>query len=138
MFKKAILSIIVVAGVATASMTSNIQQAFAQEGPQAPPKEFTGEIPTMFTRQPCDSVGKMLDTVKKYGEEMLFIGNGMTFSAQTGMPFIGGMMFTVNQDSGTWSMLQLFGDGMACMVMNGRDFKPYMGPMLQTMDTYTP
>ena len=55
MFKKAILSIIVVAGVATASMTSNIQQAFAQEGQQAPPKEFTGEIPTMFTRQPLIS-----------------------------------------------------------------------------------
>ena len=77
---------------------------------------------------------EMIDTgltvseeMKKYKEELLFTGNGMTFSAKTGQPFRGGMMFFVNQDTGTWSMLQLFGDGMSCMIMNGRDFEPFAG-----------
>ena len=86
-----------------------------------------GDIPTLFTRAPCDPLPKMLQTMKKYKEELLFTGNGMTFSAKTGEPFRGGMMFFVNQDTGTWSMLQLFGDGMSCMIMNGRDFEPFAG-----------
>jgi len=28
--------------------------------------------------------------------------------------------------------VQLFNDGMACMVMNGRDFTPYTGPKTYT------
>lgn len=95
-------------------------------------KEPQGEKPTMFTRSPCDPLPKMVETIETYGEELLFTGNGMTFSAQTGQPFIGGMMFFVNQDKGTWSVVQLFKDGMACMVMNGRDFTPYTGPKTYT------
>lgn len=95
-------------------------------------KEPQGEKPTMFTRSPCDPLPVMLETIKKYGEELLFTGNGMTFSAQTGQPLVGGLMFFVNQDKGTWSVLQLFNDGMACMVMNGRDFTPYTGPKKYT------
>ena len=95
-------------------------------------KEPEGERPTLFTRTPCDPLPKMVETIETYGEELLFTGNGMTFSAQTGQPFIGGMMFFVNQDEGTWSVVQQFKDGMACMVMNGRDFTPYAGPKTYT------
>lgn len=86
------------------------------------------ERPALFMRAPCDPLPTMVETISKYKEELLFIGDGMTFSAQTGQPFNGGMMFFVNQETGTWSMLQLFADGMACMVMNGRKFQPYTGP----------
>ena len=94
--------------------------AFAQEQNQS--KRF-------ITTQACDPVVKMSDIVmNKYGEQPLFQGEGIQFAAPTGQPFTSAMMFFVNQETGSWSMLQLFADGMACMVMNGRKFQPYTGP----------
>ena len=55
-----------------------------------------------LTQQPCDVFDKMFDTIKKYGEEMLFTGDGIQFSAPSGQPFKGGSFFFVNQDTGTW------------------------------------
>jgi len=34
-------------------------------------------------------------------------------------------MFFVNQDTGTWSLMMLYGDGTACMTAIGTEFKPY-------------
>ena len=96
--------------------------AYAQDG-----KKPIGDIPTIFTRMPCDTIQKMTETIGKYNEPLLFIGNGLTFSANTGQPQRGGMAFYVNQDTGTWTALQLFKDGMACMIMNGTNFEPYIG-----------
>ena len=125
MLKKLILPIIVFASVATASMTSNIT-AFAQDNrTENTAKEF-------FAKQPCDVLPKMMDVVKGYKEELLFMGEGMSFAAQSGKGFMGGMMFFTNQDTGTWSMLQLYRDGTACLVMNGRGFMPYSGPKMLT------
>lgn len=90
-------------------------------------KEPKGELPTIFTRAPCDTLPNMVATVKKYDEKLLFTGSGMTFAAPTGQPYRGGLMFLVNQDTGSWTIFQLFGDGMACMIMNGKDFSPYTG-----------
>jgi hypothetical protein len=123
MLKKLVLPIIVFASVATASMTSNIT-AFAQDNrTENTAKEF-------FAKQPCDVLPKMMDVVKGYKEELLFMGEGMSFAAQSGKGFMGGMMFFTNQDTGTWSMLQLYGDGTACLVINGRGFVPYSGPTI--------
>ena len=72
-------------------------------------------------------VAEMTNTIKKYKEELLFSGTGLTFSAQTGQPYNGGMFFFTNQDTGSWTLLQAFGDGMACMIMNGKNFRPYTG-----------
>lgn len=97
--------------------------AYAQDG-----KKPTGDIPTIFTRSPCDTLQKLEEqTIGKYDEPLLFIGTGLTFSATTGQPLRGGMAFYVNQDSGSWTLLQIFPDGMACMIMNGATFQPYMG-----------
>ena len=85
---------------------------------------------TFITKQPCDLLPKMMDVIKGYNEELLFMGEGMSFAAQGGQGFMGGMMFFTNQETGTWSMLQLYGDGTACLVMNGRNFAPYGGPKL--------
>jgi hypothetical protein len=118
MFKKVILPIIVFASVATASMTSNIT-AFAQDnGNPNTAKIFVAKQP------------KMMEVIKGYKEELLFLGEGMSFAAQSGKGFMGGMMFFTNQDTNTWSMLQLYGDGTACLVMNGRGFVPYSGPKM--------
>jgi|TARA_B110000858_G_scaffold195211_1_gene251105 hypothetical protein len=130
MLKKLVLPIIVFASVATASMTSNITEAFAQDNRIENPNIQTAK--TFFAKQPCDVLPKMMDTVKDYEEDLLFLGEGMSFAAQSGQGFMGGMMFFTNQETGTWSMLQLFGDGTACLVMNGRHFKPYSGPKMPT------
>jgi hypothetical protein len=85
-----------------------------------------------ITTQACDPVVKMSDLVmNKYGEQPLFQGEGLQFSAQNGQPYRSSMMFFVNQDSGTWSLVSLYEDGTACMVANGRKFEPYSGPIGQ-------
>jgi len=95
--------------------------AFAQEQNQG--KRF-------ITTQACDPVAKMSDVVmNKYGEQPLFQGEGIQFAAPTGQPYKSAMMFFVNQDSGTWSLVSLYEDGTACMVANGRTFEPYSGPI---------
>ena len=95
--------------------------AFAQEQNQG--KRF-------ITTQACDPVAKMSDIVmNKYGEMPLFQGEGIQFAAPTGQPYNSAMMFFVNQDSGTWSLVSLYADGTACMVANGRTFEPYSGPI---------
>ena len=93
---------------------------------------------TFFAKQPCDKLSKMMDTVKDYEEDLLFLGEGMAFAAQSGQGFMGGMMFFTNQETGTWSMLQLYGDGTACLVMNGRGFAPYSGPKMSDMQKGIP
>ena len=85
---------------------------------------------SFITTQPCDKLSIMLDVIKGYKEELLFTGEGMTFSARDRKGFMGGMMFFTNQETGTWSMLQVYGDGTACLVQNGREFEPYSGPQL--------
>ena len=101
--------------------------AFAQE--QNTTKRF-------ITTQACDPVVKMSDLVmNKYGEKPLFQGEGIQFAAPAGQPYKSAMMFFVNQDSGTWSLVSLYRDGTGCMVANGRNFEPYSGPIGQkTLD----
>ena len=123
-----VLILLLLAPVTMSSMTGSIAQAQESKTPE-------GEKPTIFTRAPCDPLPNMIETIAKYKEDLLFIGDGMTFSAQTGRPNNGGMMFFVNQDTGTWSMLQLFADGMSCMIMNGKRFEPYTGPSPYGNDT---
>ena len=82
---------------------------------------------SFITRQPCDTWERMLSMPAKYKEEMLFTGNAMQFSAATGQPYTGGMFFFTNQNTGSWTMLMVYGDGIACMVANGKQFAPYSG-----------
>ena len=76
-------------------------------------------------RQECEPFEKMYQKVtERWGEKPLFIGQGLQIS-QTGEPFIGGSMFFVNQDSGSWSLVTLYQDGTACMTSAGTKFQPY-------------
>jgi hypothetical protein len=81
----------------------------------------------LHLQTPCAPYLEMANLADKNGEEVLFIGEGLTFASGTSQPLKGGMFFTVNQDEGNWTMFQLFGDGMACMLFNGGKFQPYMG-----------
>jgi hypothetical protein len=81
---------------------------------------------------PCDSNVNMLEIVRKYGETLLFTGEGMQFSAMNGQPYVGSMFFFTNQDTGTFTILQGYPDNTACLVLNGRNFVPYSGPQPAT------
>jgi len=88
--------------------------------------------PKVFiTQQPCDAFDEIFIKIGKYKEQLLFTGEVMQFAAPSGQPYTSGMFFFTNQDTGTWTMLQVYGDGYACMVANGRDFEPYSGPIGQ-------
>ncbi len=83
---------------------------------------------TLFVRQPCKSYPEMKKLLEGYGETLLFTATyNHVFQAQDGRPFSGGMMFFVNQEDTTYTVLNVYSDGMACMVNNGRGFAPYSG-----------
>ena len=94
----------------------------AQEPPQD--KRF-------FAMQSCDNPLTMTDLImRKYGEQPLFRGQGMQFH-WNGQMYTSDMMYFVNQQTGSWSLVALYKDGVACMIANGRNFEPYNGPPLQ-------
>ena len=76
--------------------------------------------------QPCDNVLSMSETImNKYGEQPLFVAEGNQLSARDGNWYASSMMYFVNQDSGTWSLVSLYPDGTGCMVAAGTKFEPY-------------
>ena len=81
----------------------------------------------IYSQAPCATYTEMVKLVSKHGEKPLFIGEGLTFQAGSSRPFKGGMIFTVNQEEGNWTIFQVFADGMTCMLFNGSKFKPWMG-----------
>lgn len=79
-----------------------------------------------YTRQECAPVAQMVrDTAMQYGETALFTGENTTLGPN-GEPFRGGAMFFVNQQTGTWTLLTLYQDGVACVSAAGVDFEPYV------------
>ena len=84
---------------------------------------------TFYSKQACDSVISMTNTVVgKYKEQPLFKGKGIQFSSTDGRGYVGSTMMFVNQDTGTWSLITLYGDGTGCMIASGKEFEPYSGP----------
>ena len=79
-----------------------------------------------YTRQECWTSNTALDLiVNQWGEEALFTGTGITLS-QNGEPYTGGVMFFVNQETGSWTLATMYGDGSICISAAGSDFSPYI------------
>lgn len=76
-------------------------------------------------RMPCNTVEFVAEQSVKYKEETLFNGKMLQQHA-SGQMVPSEFVFTVNQDTGTWTMVSLFPNGIACMVANGTDFEPYV------------
>jgi len=90
------------------------------------PAAFAQEQKQFQTLQPCAPVLEMTRTVMvDYGEKPLFAAAGNQRSANNGEWYASDMMYFVNQDSGTWSLISLYADGIGCMVAAGTGFKPY-------------
>lgn len=80
-----------------------------------------------YTRQECDPAETVMQNlVQGYGETALFTGQGIQFDYE-GTPFTGGAMFLVNQTTGTWTLITLYGDGTACVTAVGNEFEPFGG-----------
>jgi len=93
------------------------------------------ESKRFLATQACDPVIVMADVVMNRHKELpLFEGKGLQFSATDGRAYQSDMMFFVNQDTGSFSLVSLYPDGMACMVAVGRDFEPYTGSLGKIKD----
>mgnify|MGYP001341456968 CR=1 FL=1 len=93
---------------------------FAQDAPKEDQK-------MLITNNYCGPFKEVFETPKKYKEGMLFSGDGGVFEFRSGRYFKGGMFFFVNQETGSWSLINVFSDGMACMIQAGTNFSPYLG-----------
>ena len=82
----------------------------------------------LYTRQSCDPFAEVINVLTgKYGEQPLFVGEGLQFGIE-GQTYTGGGMLLVNQNTGSWSLIHLYGDGTACVTAVGTKFEPYSGP----------
>lgn len=77
----------------------------------------------------CDDYKNIVKYVmSEFGETALFKGTGVPVyynekNAKEEMEAY--MVFFVNQNTSTWSMIYLFGDETACIMEDGMGFEPY-------------
>lgn len=81
-------------------------------------------IPPFQAMQPCDTLTNMASVAQKHGEQVLFNGQILNIHA-SGPTMVTEFVFSVNQDSGSWSLVSLWPNGWACLVANGKNFTPY-------------
>ena len=75
--------------------------------------------------QDCGPVKKITqNTVVNWGEKPLIRARGVQFGPE-GTKYESAMMYFVNQETGTWSLLALYPQNMACVIAAGTKFTPY-------------
>ena len=84
----------------------------------------TAEVPPFYSVQQCDTFLEVAKVAKQFDEDTLFTGE--IIQQHTSGQYVNSQfVFTVNQDSGTWSLISLFPNGWACQVASGFKFEPY-------------
>jgi hypothetical protein len=75
--------------------------------------------------QDCGPVKQITqNTVVNWGEKPLIRAQGVQFGPE-GTKYESAMMYFVNQDTGTWSLIALYPDSVACVIAAGTKFTPY-------------
>ena len=75
--------------------------------------------------QDCGDVKQITqNTVVNWGEKPLIRSVGVQFGPE-GTKYESSMMYFVNQGTGTWSLLALYPDSIACVIAAGTKFTPY-------------
>lgn len=82
------------------------------------------EATPFYSYQECATMQSLAQQTASYGETVLFTG-GIIQTHASGQMVGGQMIFTVNQDSGTWTLIHVFNNSISCMVANGNNFEPY-------------
>lgn len=77
----------------------------------------------IITKQQCGPSMIMFWEAMDLGEQPLFQGRTVIFTIND-VPVVGEMLFTVNQDTGYWSLFAVFEDDTVCLVSFGNAFAP--------------
>lgn len=75
------------------------------------------------TIQPCGDALSLFEMATRQGEKLLFSANGITLLPTT-QTVNHGAFFFVNQDTGNWTLINVFGDGTGCLGGAGKSFSP--------------
>lgn len=79
-----------------------------------------------YPKQACIDVVYAFQNAEEYDEKLLFTGTGIQYDIN-GTPYSAAMFFFVNQESGTWVLMNTYEDGSTCLVNLGFGFTPYTG-----------
>ena len=75
--------------------------------------------------QPCATYMEMAQQTSNHGETALFRGEALQIYAPTGQGHESQILFQVNQETGSWTLIALWPNDTACMIINGTKFEPY-------------
>lgn len=67
----------------------------------------------------------MIEAAINFGESILFKGDAIQ-SHINGQYVTAPFVFSVNQSSGTWTLITLFDNDLACHVVGGINFEPHI------------
>lgn len=85
------------------------------------------EVPPFYSVQRCDTFEVVANETKSFGETTLFNGIvNQRMGNQSKTAVTSEFVFSVNQDSGTWSLIALFANRWACTIASGTNFEPYV------------
>ena len=90
-------------------------------------------IPSMAPAQqiysvaPCDTNLNVFKLLADKKEALLFTGNGLMMLSPNYRYYEGTTMLFANQDTGEYSVVQVWPDNRACLLLHGRNFEPYGG-----------
>tara|TARA_B110000285_G_C15062024_1_gene582928 strand:- start:199 stop:513 length:315 start_codon:yes stop_codon:yes gene_type:complete len=82
------------------------------------------EFKSFHAKQLCAPWQYVANKLKEYDEDVLFTADGQQIDLQN-KSFKSGMIFQVNQETSTWSLVSIYGEGTACIVATGNAFRPY-------------
>ena len=83
-----------------------------------------GEVPIAM---PCDTRENIFPVLKNNKESLLINGTGLLKSAINGRNYKSRFGLFANQDTGSFTVLIMFSDGLACMLYPGANFEAYTG-----------
>lgn len=124
MYKALAVAILFFCSVASANITVHAQDTNIEPDPQ--PEKTNKMMPIMLE---CDGMPeKLFDLVQneKYDEKPFASGYAIVRSAVTGQFFNVQTFMLVNVDSRSFTLIGIFEDGSACLLLNGNGFMPYM------------
>jgi len=82
------------------------------------------QVATYVSSQHCTSYDSIVEEAAgAFGEKILFHGNVIQQHI-SGQYTTSPMIFSVNQESGTWTLISVFADNWACQVAGGIEFTP--------------
>lgn len=77
----------------------------------------------IYSKHECGPSMIMFWEAMDLGEQPLFQGRTVVFTIND-VPVVGEMLFTVNQDTGYWSLFAVFEDDTVCLLSFGNAFTP--------------